>query len=196
MKAIDNRVAEKKRKTKETDIFIKLDIDGGGEGYADTGMGFFDHMLDLFRVHSGFGVEINCRGDVNVDYHHSVEDVAIVLGKCLKEALGDKKGIKRYAEAAIPMDEALSRVTVDISGRPFLVFNASLGGKSGEFDLELVEEFMRALAFNAGLTLHINLEYGSNGHHVAESIFKALARALSDAVKIVGDKIPSSKGVL
>ncbi|MDR3294016.1 MAG: imidazoleglycerol-phosphate dehydratase HisB [Clostridiales bacterium] len=190
------RIAEIKRKTKETDIAIKLGLDGDGIGKIDTGIGFFDHMLDLFRVHSGFDTDIYCKGDIAVDYHHSVEDIAIVLGQCLKTALGDKKGIKRYADIAIPMDEALARVTLDISGRPFLVFNVTLKGKTGDFDLDLIEEFMRALSIHAGLTLHINLIYGNNGHHIAEAIFKALARALSDAVKIVGDKIPSSKGVL
>jgi imidazoleglycerol-phosphate dehydratase len=190
------RVAEIKRKTKETDILVKLNLDGSGEGKIDTGIGFFDHMLDLFRVHSGFDLDVFCRGDVEVDYHHSTEDVAIVLGQCIKTALGDKKGIKRYADKAIPMDETLARVTLDLSGRPFLVYNLELGGKSGNFDLALVEEFMRALAFNAGITLHINLEYGSNGHHIAEAVFKALARALAKAVKIVNNKVPSSKGML
>ncbi|MDR1939926.1 MAG: imidazoleglycerol-phosphate dehydratase HisB [Clostridiales bacterium] len=190
------RIAERTRKTKETDVSIKINLDGNGEGAIGTGMGFFDHMLDLFRVHGGFDVDISCKGDINVDYHHSVEDVAIVLGECVRTALGDKKGIRRYACAVIPMDEALAQVALDVSGRPFLVFNAHLSGKSGEFDLELVEEFMRAFSYNAGATLHINLVYGSNGHHIAEAIFKAFARALSDAVKIVGDKIPSSKGIL
>jgi imidazoleglycerol-phosphate dehydratase len=190
------RLAEINRKTKETDISVSLNLDGNGAGKIDTGIGFFDHMLDLFRVHSGFDLSVRCKGDTEVDFHHSVEDVAIVLGQCLKTALGDKKGIKRYADIAIPMDEALARATVDVSGRPFLVFNAELKGKTGGFDLELVEEFMRAAAFNGGLTLHINLLYGANGHHVAEAIFKAFARALSEAVKVTGDKIPSSKGVL
>ncbi|MDR3262700.1 MAG: imidazoleglycerol-phosphate dehydratase HisB [Clostridiales bacterium] len=190
------RTAEIKRTTKETDIAVKINLDGGGNGTVATGIGFLDHMLDLFRVHGGFDVEISCKGDINVDYHHSVEDVAIVLGQCVKTALGDKKGIKRYASALIPMDEALAEVTLDVSGRPFLVFNAELKGKTGDFDLDLIEEFMRALSYNAGLTAHINLRYGSNGHHIAEAIFKALARALADAVRIVGDKIPSSKGIL
>jgi imidazoleglycerol-phosphate dehydratase len=190
------RIAEITRKTKETDITSGLNLDGNGEGTIDTGIGFFNHMLDLFRVHSGFDFSVTCRGDTDVDFHHSVEDVAIVLGRCLKTALGDKKGIKRYADIAVPMDETLARATVDVSGRPFLVFNAELKGKTGEFDLELIEEFMRAVAFNGGLTLHINLLYGANGHHVAEAIFKAFARALSEAVKVVGNKIPSSKEVL
>jgi imidazoleglycerol-phosphate dehydratase len=189
-------MAEIKRKTKETDISVKLNLDGGGNGEIDTGIGFFDHMLDLFRVHGGFDTEIYCKGDIKVDYHHSVEDIAIVLGQCIKKALGDKRGIKRYSDIAVPMDEALARVTLDVSGRPFLVFNVDLKGKTGDFDLELVEEFMRALAFNGGLTLHVNLIYGTNGHHIAEAIFKALARSLSDAVKVVGTAIPSSKGVL
>ena len=193
---MNKRAAEIKRKTKETDIRVLLTLDGGGSGFSDTGIGFFDHMLDLFRVHGGFGLEVLCRGDLAVDAHHSVEDTAIVLGQCLKTALGDKKGVKRYAEAAVPMDEALTRVTLDLSGRPFLVFNGELNGRTGNFDLALVEEFMRAFAMNAGVTLHINVLYGKNGHHIAESIFKALARALSDAARIVGDKIPSSKGTL
>ncbi|MDR2046377.1 MAG: imidazoleglycerol-phosphate dehydratase HisB [Clostridiales bacterium] len=190
------RSAEIKRKTKETDITVCINLDGGGCGGANTGIGFFDHMLDLFRVHSGFDLDVRCKGDLDVDFHHSVEDVAIVLGQCIKIALGDKKGIKRYADIAVPMDEALARVTADVSGRPFLVFNVGLKGKTGDFDLDLIEEFMRALAFNGGITLHINLLYGSNGHHIAEAIFKALAKVLSDAVRIVSDKIPSSKGVL
>ena len=154
-------------------------------------------MMTLFACHSGFDFSVACDGDVRVDGHHSVEDVGIVLGKALVQAVGDKVGIKRYASISIPMDESLANVTVDFSGRPYLVFNAQeMTGKVGDFDIELVEEFFRAVANYGGLTLHINLLYGSNNHHKIEAIFKAFARAIKEAVTVVGDKLPSSKGVL
>lgn len=154
-------------------------------------------MLELFACHSGFDFAVKCRGDVRVDGHHSIEDIGIVLGKAIAQALGDKVGIKRYSHVVLPMDESLASVTLDVSGRPFLVFNAEgMTGKVGDFDIELVEEFFRAIANYGGLTIHINLLYGSNSHHKIEAIFKAFARALKDATAVVGDKLPSSKGVL
>lgn len=190
------RHAEIVRDTKETHIKLFVDIDGG-QVSVDSGIGFFDHMLELLGYHSGFGLEVECKGDTRVDGHHSVEDVGIALGKALAKAVGDKRGIARYATVTIPMDESLATVSIDFSGRPFLVFNADFtAAKVGEFDLELVEEFFRAVATYGGITLHVNLHYGVNNHHKAEAIFKAFARALSAAVRIVSDEIPSSKGVL
>lgn len=185
------------RNTNETKIKLAIDLDGQGRYDIDTGIGFFDHMMTLFACHSGFDFCVDCKGDTRVDGHHSVEDIGIVLGKAIAEALGDKKGIKRYASVSIPMDESLANVTIDISGRPFLVFNAKdMQGKVGDFDIELVEEFFRAVSNYGGLTLHINLLYGSNNHHKIEAIFKAFARALKEASLIVSDKLPSSKGVI
>jgi len=180
------RKAEIKRTTKETDISLDINLDGDGSfEVIDTGIGFFDHMLELFAVHGAFDMNVKCNGDIKVDGHHSVEDIGICLGNALRQALSDKRGIRRYASVSIPMDEALANVALDISGRAYIVFNS-----------ELVEEFMRAVAVNAGITLHVNLLYGGNNHHKAEAIFKAFARALRSAVEIVSDKIPSSKGVL
>ncbi len=185
-----------KRTTKETDIKIYLNLDGTGKNTINTGIGFLDHMLELFAVHGSFDLNVECKGDINVDFHHSVEDIGIVLGKTIKEALGDKVGINRYGSMLLPMDETLAEVVLDLSGRPFFVFNVDLNGKTGEFDNELANEFFQAVAFNAGMTLHINLKYGKNNHHVIEAIFKAFSRALSMAVKITSDRLPSSKGVL
>ncbi len=191
------RKSQIERNTKETQIALSLSLDGDGKYDVDTGVGFFDHMMTLFACHSGFDLSVKCKGDVRVDGHHSVEDIGIVLGKAIAQALGDKVGIKRYSSVTIPMDESLANVTVDISGRQFLVFNAEgMTGKVGDFDIELVEEFFRAVANQAGLTLHINLRYGSNNHHKIEAIFKAFARALKEATEVVGKKIPSSKGML
>lgn len=184
------------RKTKETDINVKLNIDGSGKRDIKTGIGFFDHMLELFAVHGNFDLVAKCDGDLNVDGHHTVEDIGIALGKCIAKCLGDKVGILRYADVSIPMDESLASVSLDISGRSFLVFNAAIDGMCGDFDNQLTEEFFRAVANYGGLTLHINLNYGINNHHKIEAIFKAFARALARAVKIVSDKVPSSKGVL
>lgn len=185
------------RNTNETKIKLSIDLDGEGKYNVDTGIGFFDHMMTLFACHSSFDFSVECQGDVRVDGHHSVEDIGIVLGKAIAEALGDKVGIKRYASVTIPMDESLANVTMDISGRPFLVYNADgMTGKVGDFDIELVEEFFRAVSNYGGLTLHVNLLYGSNNHHKIEAIFKAFARALKEASAIVSDKLPSSKGIL
>ena len=190
------RTAEISRDTRETRIYVKLDLDGKGRVSVDTGVGFFNHMLELFGVHSGLDLTVRCEGDTDVDFHHSVEDVGICLGKAFKEALGDKTGIARFADRVIPMDECAALVALDISGRPFLNFEKKMTGKIGEFDAELVEEFMRAFAFNAGVNLYIDLLKGGNMHHEAEAIFKALAKCVQDAVKIVSDRVPSSKGVL
>jgi len=190
------RIAEIARKTKETDIFVKLDLDGVNSDIS-TGIGFFDHMLTAFAVHGGMGLTVKAVGDLNVDGHHTVEDVGIVLGKAFREAIGDMNGIARYGTAFIPMDEALGFASVDISGRPFLVFNAEFSDdKVGEFDTCLAEEFFRAFAFNAGVTLHLKCEYGKNDHHIAEALFKAAAHALKTAKTASGNEILSTKGVL
>lgn len=190
------RNAEMNRKTKETDITVKLDLDGGNADIS-TGIGFFDHMLTAFAVHGGMGLTVKAVGDLQVDGHHTVEDVGIVLGKAFKEALGDMKGITRYGTAFIPMDEALGFASIDISGRPFLVFNAEFSDdRIGEFDACLAEEFFRAFAFNAGVTLHLKCEYGKNDHHIAEALFKAAAHAVKAAKAVTGSEILSTKGVL
>ncbi len=190
------RTAEISRDTRETKIYLKIDLDGKGRVSADTGVGILNHMLELFGVHAGIDLTVRCEGDTDVDFHHSVEDIGICLGKALKEALGDKCGIARFADRVVPMDECAALVALDISGRPFLNFEKKMSGKIGEFDAELVEEFMRAFAFNAGVNLYIDLLKGGNMHHEAEAVFKALAKCVQDAVKIVSDSIPSSKGVL
>lgn len=190
------RTARISRETRETKIDLKLNLDGDGTPSVDTGVGFFNHMLELFSVHSGADLFVRCEGDVEVDFHHSVEDVGICLGQAFKEALGDKKGIARFADRVVPMDECAALVALDISGRPFLNFEKKLSGKIGQFDAELVEEFFRAFAFNAGVNLYIDLLKGGNMHHEAEAVFKAFAKCVRDAVQIVSEKVPSSKGVL
>ena len=197
MKAM-NRTAEITRKTRETDIKIKLDLDKSGEVSIDTGIGFLDHMLTALAVHGGFSLSVKCVGDLNVDGHHTTEDIGIVLGMAFREALGDKSGIMRYGSAFIPMDESLAFCSLDISARPFLVFNAQFTNERvGEFDTCLTEEFMRSFAFNAGITLHLRVEYGNNDHHKIEALFKALAYALKAAVKRNTDgSVVSTKGVL
>lgn len=192
------RTSEITRKTKETDIELKLDLDGSGKVSIDTGIGFFNHMLTAFAVHSGIDLSVTCRGDLEVDGHHSVEDIGIVLGKAVSEALGDKAGIMRYGFFYIPMDEALAFCSMDISGRPFLVFNAEFhDDRIGEFDTCLCEEFFRAFAFNSGITLHIREEYGKNDHHICEAIFKAAAHAFKAAITQNSDgSVLSTKGVL
>lgn len=194
-----NRVAQFSRKTKETEIEIKINLDGNGVGIIDTGVGFFDHMLNLLSFHSGIDLEVACDGDLYIDDHHSVEDIGIALGLCLKEALGNKAGIKRYGTFYIPMDEALALVSLDISGRSYLVFEAEFSREAvGDFSTDMVEEFFRALSFNAGITLHGKVLYGKNDHHKIEALFKALGRALREAISV--DKningVPSSKGVI
>ena len=191
------RTAEIARKTKETDIKITLNLDGSGVHDIDTGIGFFDHMLTALCVHGGFDMEISCKGDLYVDGHHTVEDVGICLGKAFSEALGDKSGIMRYGSAFIPMDEALGFCSLDISARPYLVFTADFSDdRIGEYDTCLTEEFMRAFAFNAGITLHLKEEYGKNDHHITEALFKVLAHALKQAVSVNGGVTLSTKGTL
>jgi len=190
------RTGNVKRTTRETDISVSLCIDGGATE-INTGIGFFDHMLTALSVHSGIGMNVSCKGDLEVDGHHTVEDVGICIGLALKEALGDRKGIARYGSFYIPMDEALAFASLDISGRPFLVYNAQLSQQQcGEFDTCLGLEFFRALAVNAGITLHVRLEYGCNAHHELEAIFKAVAHALKAACKIEYQDTLSTKGVL
>lgn len=193
------RKAALARKTNETDIKAEINIDGKGEYSINTGINFFDHMLELFSRHSLIDLDLVAKGDIEVDGHHTVEDVGIVLGSVFREALSDKKGIKRYASIILPMDEALAEVSIDISGRPYLQFNAPLNeGKVGEFDVELVEEFFRAFVINAAITMHVDVKKGENLHHVSEAIFKAAARALAEAVSINEKEtgIPSTKGVI
>lgn len=189
-----------KRTTGETDIEVKLNIDGLGKSTINTGIGFFDHMLTALSKHSGMDLEVTCKGDLEVDAHHSVEDVGIAIGMAFAEAIGDKKGIVRYGSARCPLDEALGDAVVDISGRPFIVFNADfVSDKCGEMDTQLFEEFFRSFAFNAGITLHIASPYGMNDHHKAEAMFKSLARAIRQAAAIderFKDQVISTKGVL
>ena len=189
-----------KRKTKETDVAVAVDLDGNGRSSVATGIGFFDHMLDLLARHSRIDIDIKAKGDLHIDHHHTTEDVGIALGQAVKQALGDMKGITRYADVHVPMDEALTRVAIDISGRPFLVFKAQfVRDKVGEFDTELVQEWFQAFAMNAGITLHAECLYGTNDHHIAESCFKGLARALRSAVAIdprAAHEVPSTKGTL
>ncbi len=194
------RVSEIKRTTKETDIALKLSLDGKGESNIDTGCGFLDHMLTLFAKHARYDIDIKCKGDVEVDYHHTVEDVAICLGKAIYEALGEKIGIKRYGSITLPMDEALILVATDISGRDYLAYGLKIPSyKVGDFDTELCEEFMKALVRESKITLHIRQFAGSNSHHIIEGTFKALGRALSMATEIDSrfpHEVPSTKGVL
>jgi imidazoleglycerol-phosphate dehydratase len=190
------RIAEINRKTKETDISLKLCLDGGSVS-VETGIGFFDHMLNSLFFHSGMGAKLKARGDLQVDAHHTVEDVGIVIGQAIKEALGDKKGIARFAHAYVPMDEALAFSALDISGRPYLVYDAPMPQEFiGQYDTCLTIEFMRALSVSGGLTLHMKAVYGDNSHHVTEALFKSLALALKTAVKITGTETLSTKGTL
>lgn len=188
------------RATAETKIVIKLNLDGTGKADIKTKIGFFDHMLTLLSAHSLIDMKINCDGDIEVDGHHSVEDCGIALGQAFKQAIGDKRGINRYGTFYIPMDETLAVVSLDISGRPFLVCDmGALAPMIGDFDTELVEEFMRAFAFNAGITLHLKVLYGKNSHHKVEAVFKALGHALRQAVELderTVNKIPSTKGII
>lgn len=190
------RTAEIKRKTKETDISVALDLDGGNVNIR-TGIGFFDHMLTAFAVHGGFGLEVFVEGDLDVDTHHTVEDTGIALGAAFKKALGDMGGINRYGSFYIPMDESLALCALDISNRPFLVFNAEFKEeRCGEYETCCTEEFFRAFAVNAGITLHLNVFYGSNSHHEIEALFKAFAHAMKIAVAPFGGGVLSTKGVL
>ena len=194
------RKATVKRKTRETDIAVAVDLDGSGKASIATGIGFLDHMLDQVARHSLIDISIKATGDLHVDQHHTVEDVGIALGTAIRQALGDMKGIARYADVHLPMDEALTRVAIDISGRPMLVWKVAFSrARIGAFDTELFREFFQALAQNAGVTLHLETLYGRNNHHIAETCFKALARALKAAVAIdprQKTRVPSTKGRL
>ncbi|MBB5173443.1 imidazoleglycerol-phosphate dehydratase HisB [Texcoconibacillus texcoconensis] len=196
---MSERNATKQRYTNETEIDLQLDIDGTGEATIDTGVPFLTHMLDLFTKHGQFDVNIQANGDTDVDDHHTTEDIGIVLGQALLEAVGDKKGIRRYGDAFVPMDDVLAHVVVDISNRPHLEFRAELPqAKVGTFDTELVHEFLWKLAVEARINLHVNVHYGHNTHHIIEAIFKALGRALNEATSIDPNVkgIPSTKGML
>ena len=193
------RSAYIKRKTKETDIEISLNLDGKGEAQVDSGIPFLDHMLTLFSVHGLFDLKVKAKGDLEVDDHHTTEDIGFCLGQAIMEALGEKRGIFRYGQSSVPMNEALAQVFIDLSGRPFFVYRGKrLSGKIRQFDLELVREFFWALSFQSAMTLHIHLVYGGNKHHCVEAIFKAFGQALRQAVAIDKGRlgIPSSKGVL
>jgi imidazoleglycerol-phosphate dehydratase len=196
---MSSRTATKERSTAETRIRLSLDLDGGGKSSATTGVGFLDHMLDLLARHGRLGLEVEASGDLETGAHHTVEDVGIVLGQALDEALGDRAGIHRYGSALVPMDESLAECAIDVSGRPLCVFDAELPATSiAGFDTELVEEFFRAVANSAKLTLHVSVRYGTNAHHMIEACFKAFARALRVAVSIDPDEngVPSTKGTL
>jgi imidazoleglycerol-phosphate dehydratase len=191
------RSSQQHRVTKETTIDLVLEVDGAGSATASTGIPFFDHMLEQLGKHAGFDLQIDATGDLEVDLHHTVEDVGIVLGAAFKEALGDKAGVRRFADALVPLDEALVQVALDLSGRPFLVYEVDpVVEWIGTFDPQLTEEFWRAFAFAAGITLHVRSLAGRNGHHVIEASFKGVARSLRDAVKIEGTGVPSTKGSL
>ena len=194
------RTASVTRKTKETDISVSVDLDGSGRAEIATGIGFLDHMLEQVARHGLIDLTISAKGDLHIDQHHTTEDVGIVLGQALKQALGERAGITRYADVHLPMDEALTRCAIDVSGRPYLVWKVGFTrGKLGDFDTELIHEFFRAFAQNAGITLHVETLYGRNNHHIAETCFKALARALRAAVAIdprQGGRVPSTKGSL
>ena len=194
-----HRKAEVTRKTKETEIVLKLNLDGSGKHSVRTGIPFFDHMLSLLTYHGGIDLSLKAKGDLGVDSHHTVEDVGICLGDGIRKALGDAKGIQRYGAASVPMDETLASVTVDYSMRPYLVFHMKLRrSRIGSFELELVEEFFKALTTHARMTLHINLLYGKNSHHMVEAVFKGFGRALRGAVALDPrtGKVPSTKGIL
>lgn len=191
------RVAKIQRKTKETDITVELDLDGVGKYSIDTGVGFLDHMLTHLSKHGRIDLVVKAKGDLEVDAHHTVEDIAICLGNALNEALADKKGIARYGSSSVPMEDALANVAIDLSGRPCCVYNVDYRtDKIGDFDVECIEEMLRSFANHGKFNLHINIPYGTNSHHIAEAIFKALGQALACAVKIVRADLPSTKGIL
>jgi imidazoleglycerol-phosphate dehydratase len=193
------RIAEISRETKETKVKVKVNLDGVGKSAIETGVGFFDHMLDLLSRHSLIDLEINAEGDLEVDAHHTVEDVGLVLGSAIEKSLGDKRGISRYGWSIVPMDESLAQVALDLSGRPAFVFHAAFKGESiGTFPVELVSEFLKALSTSARMNLHVSAPYGENNHHIAEAIFKSLARSLRQAVGLDARNlgVPSTKGTL
>ena len=185
------------RNTLETQILVEINLDGTGKADIDTGVGFFDHMLTLMAFHGKFDMKVKCNGDTYVDDHHTIEDIGIALGECVKQALGDKRGIRRYSTVFIPMDEALARTSIDVSNRPFLVVNADFTDERvGNMTTQMVKEFFRAFVNESRVTLHINLLYGENDHHKIEAIFKSFARALKEGIEIISDEVASSKGVL
>ncbi len=191
------RTAKTHRQTKETDIAVELNLDGVGKYEIDSGIGFLDHMLTHLSKHSKIDLVVKAKGDLKTDAHHTVEDIGICLGECLTEALGDKKGIARYGHSSVPMEETIANVSIDLSGRPSCVYNADFRtDKIGDFDVECLEEMLRSFSNAGKFNLHINVPYGTNSHHIAEAIFKALAQALAGAVKIIGTDIPSTKGTL
>ena len=191
------RAVKLERATKETRTECELNLDGEGKASVNTGIGFFNHMLELLAFHSGMNLYLEADGDLDVDDHHTIEDCGIILGQAMRKALGDRAGIARYGSFTLPMDETLASVNLDISGRPYLVFRCEFSrDQIGMMATENVEEFLRAFAFQAGITLHVNVHYGNNDHHKAEAVFKALGRALKAAVRVSGDQIPSTKGML
>ncbi len=191
------RTAKIHRKTKETDITLSLNLDGVGKYQIDTGIGFLDHMLSHLAKHSKIDLTLKAKGDLDVDAHHTIEDIAICLGECLVKTLGDKKGIARYGHSSVPMEEAMANVSIDLSGRSSCVYNVEYRtDKIGDFDIECLEEMLRSFSNNGKFNLHINVPYGTNSHHIAEAIFKGLGQALAEAVKIIGTDVPSTKGIL
>jgi imidazoleglycerol-phosphate dehydratase len=194
---MEERTAKTHRQTKETDITMELNLDGVGKYEIDTGIGFLDHMLTHLSKHSKTDLVVKAKGDLETDAHHTVEDIGICLGECLTEALGEKKGIARYGHSSVPMEETMANVSIDLSGRPSCVYNADFRtDKIGDFDVECIEEMLRSFSNSGKFNLHVNVPYGTNSHHIAEAIFKALAQALATAVEIVGTDVPSTKGTL
>lgn len=191
------RNAKMHRKTKETDVTLELNLDGAGKYEIDTGIGFLDHMLTHISKHGKIDLLVKAKGDLNVDAHHTVEDIAICLGQCLTKALGDKKGIARYGHSSVPMEETIANLSVDLSGRPSCVYNVEYRtDKIGDFDVECIEQFLRSFSNTGRFNLHINVPYGTNSHHIAEAIFKGLGQAIAEAVRITRTDIPSTKGTL
>jgi imidazoleglycerol-phosphate dehydratase len=194
---MEKRAAKIHRQTKETDVKVELNLDGVGKYQIDSGVGFLDHMLAHLSKHSKIDLVVGAKGDLKVDAHHTVEDIGICLGECLAKALGDKKGIARYGHSSVPMEESLANVSIDLSGRPSCVYKVEYQtDKIGDFDVDCLEEMLRSLSNSGRFNLHINVPYGTNAHHIAEAIFKALGQALGGAVKIVGTDVPSTKGTL
>ena len=194
---MESRIAEVQRKTSETDVTCRMNLDGIGKYEIDTGIGFLDHMLTHLSKHGKVDLTVKAKGDLKVDAHHTVEDIGICLGECLIKALADKKGIARYGHSSVPMEETIANVSVDLSGRPNCVYNVDYRtDKIGDFDVECLEEMLRSFSNNGKFNLHVNVPYGANSHHIAEAVFKGLGQALAAAVRIVGGDIPSTKGVL
>ena len=194
---MEDRIGKIHRQTKEVDVTVELNLDGVGKYQIDTGIGFLDHMLAHLSKHSKIDLVLRAKGDLKVDAHHTVEDIAICLGECLVKAIGDKKGIARYGHSSVPMEDALANVSIDLSGRASCVYKVDYQtDKIGDFDVECLEEMLRSFSNNGKFNLHINVPYGTNSHHIAEAIFKGLGQALAEAVKIVGMDVPSTKGIL